>query len=50
MRRGHVGYEFLTGLYENSFSESAEVALDPEICQGMGGNVLLAEDTVLEKG
>jgi hypothetical protein len=50
VRQGHSGYEFLQGLYENSFPKDEEQTLDPKDFQGMTGTVLLSEDIVAFKG
>lgn len=50
VRRGHAGYDFMTGLYENNFDPKEEVAMEPDMFQGANGHVLVSEDNVPFQG
>ncbi|CAL8090206.1 unnamed protein product [Orchesella dallaii] len=50
IRKGHSGYDFLVGLYENDFDRNEEAPMDASLFQGANGFVLVSEDNVPFKG
>lgn len=48
--KGHKGYDFLTGLYENDFDPNTETPLEVSQFDGVAGNILVSTDRVPEKG
>jgi len=46
VRKGHKGFDFLTGLYENEFDPNEEVTMDPEKFEGVAGFVLVSKENV----
>jgi len=48
--KGHKGYDFLIGLYENEFDPNTETPLEASQFDGVAGNILVSEDRVPEKG
>lgn len=50
MRKGHDGYDFMSGLYENDFGKDEETELDPKLFNGTSGKILLSEENVPYSG
>lgn len=50
VRKGHAGYDFMAGLYENNFDPTEEVPVDPKLFDGMSGATLVCDENIPFKG